>query len=88
MTKLTPIERFISDIPADRRRAYDARQLDAGFKRVTVTVPTKHVDDLKTFARLLRNSPPEVMDMYRVWLHEYLGDVYADWDEAEKRGEL
>lgn len=88
VAKLTPIERFISDIPADRRRAYDARQLDRGFKRVTVTVPLDYVDALKTFARFLRNTPPEAVEMYRNIMEDVLRDSQADWDEAERRGEL
>lgn len=84
----TPIERFIADIPSDRRRAYDARQAKAGLVRVTVTVPFEHAESLKTFARLLRNSDPSVISMYRTWLEEYLRDTYADWDEAEAEGRL
>lgn len=80
---LTPIERFIADIPPDRRRAFDARQLQRGLTRVTVTVPVEHVEDLKTFGRLLRNSDPEVMAMYRRWLEEYLADTYRDFDAWE-----
>jgi hypothetical protein len=85
---LTPIERFISEIPVDRRRAFDARQSDAGFKRVTVTVPEKHADDLKTFARFLRNETAETISMYRSTMEDVLRDCQADWDEADRRGEL
>jgi hypothetical protein len=88
MGKLTPIERFISEIPADRRRAFDARQFDAGLKRVTVTVPEKHAEDLKTFARFLRNETPDTIAMYRAMMEDVLRDCQADWDEAEQRGEL
>lgn len=88
MAKLTPIERFISDIPADRRRAFDARQFDAGITRVTVSVPLKYVDDLKTIARFFRNSSPETVEMYRVMVSEYLADLYRDWDQAEAEGRL
>lgn len=88
MAKLTPIERFISDIPADRRRAFDARQLDAGITRVTVSVPVQHVDDLKMIARFFRNSSPETVEMYRTMFSEYLADVHRDWDEAEAEGRL
>jgi hypothetical protein len=85
---LTPIERFISEIPADRRRAFDARQFYAGLKRVTVTVPEKHFEDLKTFARFLRNETPDTIAMYRATMEDVLRDCQADWDEAEQRGEL
>jgi hypothetical protein len=88
MGKLTPIERFISEIPSDRRRAFDARQSDAGLKRVTVTVPEKHADDLKTFARFLRNETAETISMYRSTMEDVLRDCQADWDEADRRGEL
>lgn len=81
--RLTPMERFIAEIPSDRRRAYDARQQKRGLVRVTVTVPIEHTESLKTFGRLLRNSDPAVIAMYRVWLEEYLGDTYRDFDEWE-----
>lgn len=87
MAKLTPIERFLSDIPADPRRAFDARQLQKGLKRVTVTVPVDHIEDLKNFARLLRNSDAETLAMYRTWLHEFLRDFYIGFDEWVEAGE-
>lgn len=77
----TPIERFIAEIPSDRRRAYDARQLKAGLTRVTVSVPIERAGDLKTFARFLRNSDPEVLANWRQNLEEYLADTYRHFDE-------
>ena len=88
MAKLTPIERFLSEIPSDYRRAFDARQLQKGLKRVTVTVPIERIDDLKNFARFLRNSDPGSIDMFRDIMSDVLRGCYADWDDAEGRGEL
>lgn len=87
MAKLTPIERFISEIPEDRRRAFDQRQLLRGVSRVTVSVPTEHVEALKTFARFLRNSKPEHLAQWREDFQDYLADTYADFDAAVERGE-
>ena len=78
--RMTPIERFIAEIPADRRRAYDARQAKQGLVRVTVTVPLTHVESLKTFARLLRNSSMEELAQFRREFEDYLGDSYAAMD--------
>ena len=79
--RLTPIERFISEIPTDRRRAYDARQADAGLKRVTVTVPVEHVDTLKTISRFFRNSPAEDVDYVRRALEDTLRCDYEAMDD-------
>lgn len=87
LAKLTPIERFIREIPADRRRAHEARQRLRGLTRVTVTVPASHAEDLKTFAKLLRNESDEVLAMYRTWLAEFLADHYRDFDAWVAEGE-
>lgn len=87
MAKLTPIERFISEIPADPRRAFDVRQRQRGLHRVTVTVPVDHIDDLKTFARFLRNTHPDELAEWRRQFHDYLADTYSDFDDAVARGD-
>jgi len=86
LAKLTPIERFIADIPADRRRAYDARQAQRGLKRVTVTVPAEHEEALKLFARFLRNTAPDELAEWRRQFHDYLGDSYGEFDRAVREG--
>ena len=88
MAKLTPIERFIADIPPDRRRAFDARQADAGLRRVTVTVPVEYVEALKIVARFMRNGSatmgPEGM---LEWIEEAVRADYEAFDEWVARGE-
>lgn len=87
MTKRpTPTERFVAEIPADRRRAYDARMLDRGLKRVSVTVPAEHLDSLKTFARFLRNSPSDFIELCRADFDQYLADCYRAYDEDVAAG--
>lgn len=81
MSKLTPIERFIAEIPSDRRRAYDLRQEQAGFKRVNVTVPEKHVETLKLIARFLRNMDDDDVDYVRRMLEDGLACDYEAMDE-------
>lgn len=85
--RLTPIERFISEIPPDPRRAYDARQRAQGLHRVNVTVPVEHIETLKTFARFLRNTEPWILAQYKDQFSEYLADSFEDFDEACARGE-
>lgn len=87
MAKLTPIERFISEIPEDRRRAFDQRQLEKGLKRVSVTVPVDELDTLKTFARMLRNMEPWILEQWKADFSQYLSDTYEDFDAACERGE-
>lgn len=87
MAKLTPIERFILEIPSDRRRAFDQRQLENGLKRVTVTVPVDEVENLKLFARMLRNLEPWILAQYKDQFSQYLSDSFDDFDEAVERGE-
>lgn len=84
--RLTPIERFISDIPSDRRRAYDARMLQRGFTRVTVTVPSEYVDALKAFSRVLRNHHPDDVEHFKKDFSDYLADTYRAYDEDVSAG--
>lgn len=46
-SKLTPIERAIAGQPQDRRRRWDQRKAQAGFKRVSLWVPADRVPLLK-----------------------------------------
>jgi hypothetical protein len=47
MPRPTPIERAIAGEPQDRRRRWDQRMLDAGFKQVKLWVPEERVPLLK-----------------------------------------
>ena len=56
---LTPIERAIAGEPVDRRRRYDQRMRERGFKRITVNCAPEDVELLHRLAAKLRNSPPQ-----------------------------
>ncbi len=86
MAKMTPMERFIAEIPSDRRRAFDLRQSQAGLKRVNVTVPEKHVDNLKLVARFLRNMDDEDVDYVLRTLEEGLRCDYEMMDDELAAG--
>jgi hypothetical protein len=51
--RLTPIERAIVGAPVDRRRRYDERMRERGFKRITVNVAP---DDVKLVQWLAAQS--------------------------------
>ena len=87
--RLTPIERFISEIPSDPRRAFDARQRQAGYTRVTVTVPTGHIETIKTIARFLRNGTvgPNTVESVMEWLEGGLRAEYEAFDDWVAAGE-
>jgi len=87
MSKLTPIERFIAEIPSDRRRAYDLRQEQAGFKRVNVTVPEQHAEAIKLIARWLRNATPGEIETMREGIEESLRADFEMFDEWVAAGE-
>lgn len=65
MAKLTPIERAIAGEPEDRRRRWDKRMLEAGFKRVNLWVPEEHVAILKELKAQLVDGSAETFDALR-----------------------
>ena len=57
--RLTPIERAIEGQPGDRRKRYQERMREKGFKRVAVLTRPENVDLVRTIARLSRTLSPE-----------------------------
>lgn len=52
----TPIERHIAGEPQDRRRRHDLKVEAEGFKYVRVLVPADQVNELRRYARELRQA--------------------------------
>jgi hypothetical protein len=65
MTKLTPIERAIAGEHDDRRRRWDERMIEAGFKRVNLWVPAEHVPIIKELKAQLVHGTPENFEELR-----------------------
>jgi hypothetical protein len=72
MSKLTPIERHIAGQPIDRRRRWDQRMADAGFRRVNLWVPAEYVELLKELKDRLLAGDPEEFEA----LHDFLTMSY------------
>jgi hypothetical protein len=64
MAKLTPIERAIKGEPEDRRRRWEHRKQEAGFKRVNMYVPAQYVPIIKELkAQLCDGSDGQFEDL-------------------------
>lgn len=63
--KMTPIERAIAGEPSDRRRRWDQRMIDAGYKRVNLWVPEQHVPILKELKDQLSHASAEDFEALR-----------------------
>ena len=66
-----------------------ARQRQAGYTRVTVTVPTGHIETIKTIARFLRNGTvgPNTVESVMEWLEGGLRAEYEAFDDWVAAGE-
>lgn len=81
----TPIERAIAGEPADRRRRYDHRMIERGFKRMTLWVPPKQVDLIKGLRYLLTSATQEQLDQFEQDLIDYIRETEppADWQPCD-----
>lgn len=81
MGSLTPIERAIAGEPQDRRRRWDVRMSEAGYKRVSLWVPEERVALLKELkAQLLEDSDFDaLLDFVTVSYRAMLDDPECDW---------
>lgn len=85
MTKLTPIERAIAGEPEDRRRRWDQRMAEAGYKRVNLWVPEERVALLKELKSQLLDEADfdALLDFVTVSYRAMLTDPYCDDEDRE-----
>lgn len=71
MARLTPIERAIAGPPPDRRRRWEQKMADRGFKRMTLYVREPQVPVVEALKLALREMDPEDLSMHQEFLHDY-----------------
>ena len=82
MARMTPIERAIAGEPADRRRRWEHRMADRGFKRMTLYVREPQVPVVEALKLALREMDPDTLGMHQLLLHEYFTQM-ADQTEED-----
>ena len=82
MARMTPIERAIAGEPEDRRRRWEHRMADRGFKRMTLYVREAQVPVVDALKLVLRDMEPDDLDLHQQGLHDYFQSM-AEWNEEE-----
>jgi len=81
MAKMTPIERAIAGEPADRRRRWEHRMADRGFKRMTLYVREPQIPVVDALKLALREMEAEDLEMHQLYLHEYFTQCADNMEE-------
>ena len=85
MAKMTPIERAIAGEPADRRRRWEHRMADRGFKRMTLYVREPQIPVVDALKLALREMDPDDLGMHQLALHEYFTQCADQMEEDLNR---
>lgn len=81
MARLTPIERAIAGPPPDRRRRWEQKMADRGFKRMTLYVREPQVPVVEALKLALRDMDPEDLSMHQDALYEFFNSCAENMDE-------
>ena len=72
----------VADEPVNRRRKWDRKMADAGYKRMTVYVLPEQVPVVEALKHALRYMSEEQLRYYQGLIHEGLVNLAALWREG------
>lgn len=89
MPRLTPIERAAAGEPTDRRRRWEHRMANKGFKRMTLYVREPQVPVVEALKLALRDMDARDLQFMQYGLHEYFRQSAEEMErELELHPEL
>lgn len=81
MGRLTPIERAIAGEPQDRRKRWEQRMADRGYRRMTLYVPEDQVPVIDALKLALREMDADDRFRLQDGLHQFFSEMAEAYEE-------